>query len=102
MKIDGHVQADAISERATQRLQGVGDDTTSEPEAALSAIKSDIEAALKRRAKADAQNISVEVRDGHVTLTGSVHSWSRRELAWHAAWSTPGVRNVDDQITVDY
>lgn len=101
MKTDGQGQAEAISGRADPRLPGVGNDITSDPEA-LSAIKESIEAALKRRAKADAQNISVEVRDGHVTLSGSVNSWSRRAVAGHAAWSTPGVRKVDDHITVDY
>lgn len=102
MKIDGQVQADAISGLADRPAPGLGDDGMSAPEAALSAIKARIEAALQRRAKADAKNISVDVRDGHVTLTGSVHSWYRREVAWHAAWNTPGVRKVDDHITVDY
>jgi len=36
----------------------------------LSAIKTGIEAWLKRRAWAEARNISVEADDGHVTLNG--------------------------------
>jgi osmotically-inducible protein OsmY len=83
-------------------VTGVSDDIAIRPRVPLGAIKTGIEALLKRRAWADARNISVEVDDGHVTLTGSVHSWAERELAWHAARGTPGVRSVDDHVTVDY
>jgi osmotically-inducible protein OsmY len=68
----------------------------------MTAVKSEIEAALKRRAQTDAQQISVDVRGADVTLTGSVHSWSERELAASSAWSTPGVRKVVDNITIAY
>ena len=81
---------------------GVSDQIAIKPKVSLSAVKSDIEAALKRRAKADAQRISVEIRGADVTLTGTVHSWSEREAARHAAWGTPGVRNVVDNITIAY
>jgi osmotically-inducible protein OsmY len=83
-------------------VTGVSDQITIKAKVASSAVKSDIEAALKRRAIDDAQNIAVEVRGTDVTLTGKVHSWSERELAEHAAWSTPGVRKVVDLITVAY
>jgi osmotically-inducible protein OsmY len=83
-------------------VMGVSDNITIKPTVSLSAVKSDIEAALKRRAKSDAQKISVDVRGADVTLTGTVHSWSERALARDAAWGTPGVRNVVDNITVDY
>lgn len=64
--------------------------------------KADIEAALKRRATADAKSIGVQVDGGEVTLTGSVHSWSERDLARDSAWGAPGVRNVVDQMTIAY
>jgi len=57
---------------------------------------------LKRRAATDAQNISVDVRGSDVTLSGSVHNWSERELAASTAWCTPGVHNVVDNINVTY
>ena len=75
-------------------------DIVIKPAVSMSAVKADIEAALKRRAMSDSQAISVEVRDANVTLTGPVHSWSERELARHSAWGTPGVRNVVDNMTV--
>ena len=57
---------------------------------------------MQRRAKSDAKHISVDVRGSDVTLTGTVHSWSERELAANTAWMAPGVRSVVDNITVAY
>jgi osmotically-inducible protein OsmY len=72
------------------------------PPLSSKAIKSDIESALKRRNRDDAENISVEVDGTDVTLRGTVRSWSERDLAQHSAWGTSGVRNVVDKITVVY
>ncbi len=68
----------------------------------FNAIKTDIEAAIKRRALADVANVSVSVTGADVTLSGTVHSWSERELATDAAWCTPGVRKVVDHMTVTF
>ena len=81
-------------------VTGVSNQISIKTKLSSGAIKSDIEAALKRRAHADAKKISVEVHGANVTLTGNVHSWSERELARQSAWGTPGVRSVVDNITV--
>lgn len=83
-------------------VTGVTDNIVIKPKVSLSAVKSEIEAALKRRATADAKKISVNVQGADVTLTGTVHSWSERELAKHSAWGTPGVRNVVDKMVTAY
>ncbi|MEO6823922.1 MAG: BON domain-containing protein [Nitrosospira sp.] len=83
-------------------VTGVSNNINIRPKVSSSAVKSDIEAALKRHAKDDAQKISVEVQGADVTLTGTVQSWSERDLATHSAWGTPGVRNVVDNIIVAY
>ncbi|MGQ0622685.1 MAG: BON domain-containing protein [Panacagrimonas sp.] len=83
-------------------VKGVSTNIEIKPKVALSAVKSEIESALKRRAKADAQDIKVLVNGNDVTLTGTVHSWSERELATDSAWGTPGVRNVVDKMTMAY
>jgi osmotically-inducible protein OsmY len=91
--------------RAVHYLMGVTGVTNNielTPTLSRAAVKADIEAALRRRAADDAQNISVDVREGDVTLTGTVHSWSERDLARQAAWGTPGVRNVVDQLSILY
>ena len=83
-------------------VKGVSDQIAVKPRVSGSAVKSDIEAALKRRAIADAKTIAVDVSGSDVTLSGTVHSWSERELATDSAWSAPGVRNVVDNMTLVY
>ena len=70
------------------------------PGVTANGVKTEIEAALKRRAGAQAHRISVEVSGGDVTLTGTVHSWSERDLARNSAWGTPGVHHVVDHMTI--
>lgn len=81
-------------------VTGVSDQIVIKSKMTAGSIKSDIEAALKRRATNDAQMITVTVKGADVTLSGTVHSWSERDLASHSAWCTPGVRNVVDNLTV--
>jgi osmotically-inducible protein OsmY len=95
-------QAAADAVRYLVGVTGVSDQITIKPSASSNAVKSEIEAALKRRAKTDAQLISVEVDGADVTLSGTVHSWSERELAADSAWASPGVRKVVDNITIAY
>jgi osmotically-inducible protein OsmY len=83
-------------------VTGVTDLITIKPEVSASIVKSEIEAALKRGASRDAKSISVEVSGSDVTLTGIVNSWSERQRAKDSAWSTPGVRNVRDNLTVTF
>ena len=63
-------------------------------------IQSNVEAALRRAAHPDHALISVDVRNGEVTLSGSAESMAQRDLAEHAAWRAPGVRNVVDAIQI--
>jgi osmotically-inducible protein OsmY len=89
----------ANSVRSLSGVTGVSNQIAIKPALSASVVKSDIEAALKRRAVADAKSIAVEVKGGDVTLTGAVHSWSERDLATRSAWSSSGVRNVVDKMT---
>lgn len=63
-------------------------------------IKSRIESALKRSAELDSDSIRVSVSDGTVTLDGTVDSWMARDTAEDAAWAAPGVRSVQDRLSV--
>ena len=83
-------------------VRGISDQIVIKPKVSVTAIRSDIEDALKRRANTDAQAISVKVQGADVTLSGITHSWSERHLATDAAWGTPGVRTVVDNMTVAY
>ena len=81
-------------------VSGVSNLIIVEPHASAGDVKAKIETALKRSAEVDARRINVAVTDSKVTLTGNVHSWFERNEARHAAWSAPGVREVDDRIAV--
>ena len=83
-------------------VKGVNDQLVIKPQLSAPVVKADIEAALKRRAHKDANEISVSVHGTDVTLSGKVHSWSERELAANTAWGSPGVRSVVDNITLTY
>jgi osmotically-inducible protein OsmY len=65
-------------------------------------VKSAIEAALRRSAELDAQNIQVSAHGSTVELTGKVHSFAEREGAERAAWAAPGIEFVVNRIQVTY
>ena len=66
-------------------------------------IKKDISDAFRRSAKLDADELSVDTPSyGTVILAGAVSSWAEHDEAVAAAWSAPGVTEVDDRIVVDY
>jgi len=92
----------ADSVRYLAGVTGVSNQIGIKPNVSAVVVKTDIEAALKRRASADAKSIAVAVQGSEVTLSGTVHSWAERDLATRSAWGTPGVRNVVDQMTLVY
>ena len=66
-------------------------------------IKTDISRAFRRSASLDADELSVETTSyGTVILAGTVSTWAEHDEAVAAAWSAPGVIEVDDQIVVEY
>ena len=66
-------------------------------------VKKDISEAFRRNASLDANRLSVDTTCyGRVALMGTVSSWAEHDEAVAAAWSAPGVTEVDDQILVAY
>ena len=66
-------------------------------------IKNDISDAFRRSARLDADELSVDTTScGTVILAGAVSSWAEHDEAVAAAWSAPGVTEVDDRIVVEY
>jgi osmotically-inducible protein OsmY len=60
-----------------------------------------IRAAFRRAAALEADGLSVEACSGGVViLSGTVSSWAAHDQAVAAAWSAPGVTQVDDRICV--
>jgi osmotically-inducible protein OsmY len=81
-------------------VKGITNLITVKPRVTPTEIQAKIEEALRRIAELDARRITVEVDGSKVVLRGTVHSWAEREAAERAAWSAPGVTEVEDHIVV--
>jgi osmotically-inducible protein OsmY len=66
-----------------------------------SEIKGKIQKALQRSADVEASRITVKTEGGRVVLSGKVRAWYERDLAERAAWSAPGVTEVQDRLTIE-
>jgi len=101
-EVDWKFQKSA-ADRAVRHLKGVtgmNNFITIKPKVAPENVREKIEAALKRNAILDAEQIIVQADGGKVTLSGTVHSWVELDAAVDAAWAAPGVSEVKNQLTV--
>jgi osmotically-inducible protein OsmY len=71
------------------------------PSVAPTDIMKKIDGALRRSATLEASHVHVAVERGMVKLSGTVRSYSDRDLAEDTAWSAPGVLEVDNQLRVE-
>jgi osmotically-inducible protein OsmY len=64
-------------------------------------IREKIQQSLRRSAELDASHITIQAEGSKVILGGKVHAWYERDLAERAAWSAPGVTEVQDRIEIE-
>ncbi|MES2170023.1 MAG: BON domain-containing protein [Actinomycetota bacterium] len=95
-------QRDAARHEAS-RIVGVRlvtNKITLSPRASASDTAERIRKALVRSAQVDADGIVVHVDGSAVRLTGYVRSWAERQQAATAAWASPNVTTVDNDLAV--
>lgn len=88
------------SVRSLTGVRGVSNLIGVTPHVSVSDVKEKIESALERHAEVDASQVQVASSDGKVTLRGAVRSWTERNDVERAAWAAPGVREVEDLLTI--
>jgi osmotically-inducible protein OsmY len=102
-ELEWYYQKTAASQavRNLTGVRGVTDLLRIKPHASALQVKDRIEEAFKRSAEIEAKHVSVAVQGGKVILNGMVRSWSERDEAESAAWSAPGVSEVETHLRVE-
>jgi osmotically-inducible protein OsmY len=101
-EVQWYFQKDS-AERAVGHLagvKGVSNLLLVSPTPAPSNIKQRIKETFKRQAELDADHITVEAAEHKVVLKGNVESLAEKRAAERAAWNSPGVTRVDNQLRV--
>jgi osmotically-inducible protein OsmY len=101
-EVDWHFQKTAAEHDVHNitGVRGLSNQISIKPQVQRFEVRAKIAKALARTAALDAAAISIQTDDGNVTLRGKVHSLSERRLVEDAAWSAPGVTEVNDRLTV--
>lgn len=99
-EVDWHYQRSEAEYdvRKLNGVMGVVNDIVVAPKVEPEDVRAKIRAALERNAEVEANNVTIGVSGGKVTLGGKVNAWTEREAIERAAWSAPGVTQVEDRI----
>jgi len=100
--VDWQYQRDAAERAARPQhgVRGIQNRITVRKHAEAKDVKRRIEAALERQADLDSDHIRVSVEGTTVRLDGKVRGWSARDIVKRAAWSAPGVTQVEDHVVI--
>jgi len=95
------------AEKAIRNLHGVTGVTNNivvKPSKGITAeeVRSRILKEFERNAVLDSKKIEVEVSGTKLTLKGKLRSWEEIREATRAAWSIPGITQVDNQLKLSF
>ncbi len=101
--VDWHFQKQSAEDdiRKLSGVCGIINNIVIKPRVDAIDVKKKIEDALRRRLEGEVKGIRITVQDGSkVLLEGFVDNWNERQAVEVAAWSAPGVKAVDDRLSV--
>ncbi|RUR66308.1 BON domain-containing protein [Variovorax guangxiensis] len=107
LSLNGEVEWDyqrnaaEVAVRDLMGVTGVSNLVKVKPRVSPADVEKKIHEALSRQADREARKLSISVDGSHVTLRGTVHSWTERDAVQGAAWATPGVTVVVNDLLVD-
>jgi osmotically-inducible protein OsmY len=86
--------------RYVHGIKGIINRISVTPTAVTHDVQRHIMSALHREADLHGRGIRVVVDNGTVILSGQVRTWHERESAERAAMHAPGIKHVDNRLTV--
>jgi osmotically-inducible protein OsmY len=101
--VDWHYQKTAAHDAVChlRGVTGVTDKIVLRPASISNAVKAHIESALVRRFGKGLEHVTIETRGDHVILRGTVGSLSERAEVERAAWTTPGICHVNNNLAIE-
>jgi len=102
-ELEWNYQKDAAKDAIVYLLgvTGVSNNITIKSETEDQVEKKDIENAFRRNWSLDGEDITVEVKDHKVTLTGTVDSGYQKDEAARITWKARGVWEIDNKLIVN-
>ncbi len=100
--VDWYYQRERAAEtvRNLRGVRGVTNYLALRPRISPENVEATIKRAFHRQAQIDADKIDIRVIGGKVILSGNVHGWFERSEAVQAAWSIPGVTEVENKLAL--
>lgn len=101
-RVDWQFQKDAARNAVKDiiGLHGVINQVTIKPTVSAPVVKDAIKKALERSADVEAGKVNVETSGSKVTIRGKARTWAERSEIERAAWSAPGVMEVEDDVVI--
>jgi len=99
---DWQYQKDAAANavRDIAGVKGISNLIMLSPKADVSVVEKNIRRALQRSADIEANNIDIRTVGNKVIIKGKARSWAERREIERAAWSSPGVTEIEDDLLI--